>query len=86
MSFVIKGSVDSARKKFSILTTRQSSGRSSEISWVLLESLKWDPCFKQVTAELLQVKVSKTKLFPFVAGTVCLGLTELCRGSVHTPG
>ena len=93
MSYAIEGSVDSTRKKFSILATRQSSGRSSEISWVLLQSLKWDPCFKQVIAKLPQVKVSKAKLFPFVAGTnrhccffTCMGdLLTLNTKKFHVP-
>ena len=57
------------RKSFSLICVRQASDRSSEIAWILLDSLQWDPCYQQVFAELPQHKVSKTKLFAMVAGS-----------------
>ena len=47
-SYSLVSSRESAQRKFALICVRQAAGRSSEVAWVLLESLQWDPLFQQV--------------------------------------
>jgi hypothetical protein len=51
-----------------VVCVRQTTGRSSEVAWMTLDYLEWDPLFKCTFSMLPQSKVSETKLTCFVAG------------------
>ena len=65
---------ENSRRKLTLISLRQVAGRSSEMSWLLMESFTWCPLYRQVFAELPESKPSKMKLCVFVAGKK----SELC--------
>lgn len=78
-SYSLEGTVDATRKKFTLLCVRQSCGRALEIAWVLLESLTWDSCFKQVCAHIMYTRVSMMRTRVFIRYTQrCMMYTHVC--------
>lgn len=63
-----EGSEESALIKFVFKSVMQAGCRSSEISHVVLDSMRFDIHFKCVVGELPQLKTGKMKLFSFMAG------------------
>lgn len=55
-------------RKLSIKSLWQASGRTGEIAWLNLNSLRWDPFFELVKAAGPQPKTSKLKFTAFVSG------------------
>ena len=47
-SYSLVSSRESAQRKFTLICSRQAAGRSSEVTWILFESLQWDPSFQQM--------------------------------------
>ncbi|MGB1605732.1 MAG: hypothetical protein ACPIOQ_74070 [Promethearchaeia archaeon] len=46
----------------------QAAGRASEISWITLAGLRWDPEFKCLLCTVPQSKTAKLKMVALVAG------------------
>lgn len=60
-------SYQNSYRKLVFCCLRFTTGRSGEMSWLLLESFEWDSYFRQVFGELPESKTSRMKLCAFVA-------------------